>query len=146
MKITKKQLMQIIKEELESAMEAATGQPSPKVAREQKPKLVTREESIASWTVILSGNEVSEGGGVGARELIDFLEPFEDPDKPETLEAYRVRIEAVGWGMDYPEMSGTKALALAKADWYFHPQNTKKPRPKRSMDTYFDGSDYPGGY
>ena len=122
MKITKKQLMQIIEEELESVVESH----------------VTREESIANWAVVLSGNEVSAGSG--AKELIDFLTPMD----PAALEAHQVRIEAVGWGMDYPEMSGTKALNLAQRDWAVHPQNTGRPRPKRSMNTYIDASDERG--
>lgn len=122
MKITTKQLRQIIEEELESIIEGH----------------ITREESIADWAVVLSGNEVSAGSG--AKELIDFLTPM----APAALEAHQVRIEAVGWGIDYPEMSGTEALNLAQRDWAVHPQNTGRPRPKRNMGTYFDASDMGG--
>jgi len=124
MKITQEQLIQIIKEELESIIEGH----------------ITREESIANWAVVSPENDESTGSG--AKELIDFLTPMD----PAALEAHQVRIEAVGWGMDYPGMSGTEALNLAERDWAVHPQNTGRPRPKRSMNTYIDGSDYPGGY
>jgi len=124
MKITKKQLMQIIKEELENVMEA-------------RGEAVYQGDQIGDWAVSHGGQQVSQG--FSSKSLIDAL----GSHSPAALETYEVNVEGTSRHLGSQVMNGAEALDLAKRDWATHPQNPAwgKGRPKRPTATFFDASD-----
>ena len=122
MKITKKQLMQIIKEELD--------------------EVIYRGDGVLTWKVMLGGQMVAGtekqyagNAELGAQSLIDFLSTIQDVA---TLETHDVTMDmSAGRSMF---KNGIEAKAYAEEDLASSPSVTGKRRPKRWNPGY-DASD-----
>ena len=121
MKITKKQLIQIIKEELEAVVET-----------------VYAGQGVWTWKVTLGGQVVAatkkEYNGTalpGPQTLIDFLSTIEDVS---TLEQHSVAFNDPRGGA-YSK-NGVVAKAYAEEDL-----STRGNRPKNPRNVGYDGSD-----
>ena len=127
MKITKKQLMQIIKEELD--------------------EVIYRGDGVLAWKVTLGGQMVAgtekDYGGqadLGAQSLIDFLSTIEDVA---TLENHSVVMDMSGGRSLFK--NGIEAKAYAQEDLDTNFAATGKRRPKRYNPGY-DASDIGPGF